>query len=395
MRSGLSQTVPISLFVACGLVGGVLCPTVATAQNTADPTTTPLPRIEFGSETGFDFGRILDSAKQTATFEFRNTGNAPLKITSVTSTCGCTEPLIEGVTMPSHKGGPITGAEYQPGEGAKITIKFDPLGKSGDNTQTVTITTNDPARPKIEMPVKAFVQPVVSLDPVALSVGQLERVGENEWTVNVISTDIPSKETPFQVVRASVTGQPDFGIVIGERKRITTEFGQAWNQAITLKYTGGAQARHVRGSIVIRTNDESRWLLSVPFEGDVMGDLRASTKSIRLGNNIELGAEVTKSLVISHPEGEAFRIAGVLDAGTRKPMVFAAAPATDADSPNSVEITMQFTATRPGPIRGKLLVLTDMTGEPPIEVSFFGNVAIPERRPAETGPIGPATGENK
>ncbi|MCA9278722.1 MAG: DUF1573 domain-containing protein [Phycisphaeraceae bacterium] len=385
---------PLVLGVCCATTL-LLTPHAAIAQSDETPAPTPLPHIEFESETGFDFGRILDTEHQSASFVFKNNGTAPLRILSVTSTCGCTEPEIDGITMPSKKGSPIDGAIYQPGEGSTIRIKFNPLGKSGDNTQTVTIMTNDPSRPKIELPVKAFVQPVVSLDPVALSVGQLERISESEWTVNIISTDIPDKEVPFAVERASVTGQPDFHVTVGDRTRINTEFGEAWNQALILRYTGGAQARHVRGSIVIRTNDESRWLLSIPFEGDVLGDLRANTKSIRLGNNIELGSDLTKSVVVFHPEGKAFGIKAVLDGTSRRPLAFSTSPADTEETPKGIDISMPFPTSRPGPVRGKVLVVTDLPGEPPIEVSYFGNIAIPERKPVETGPVGPQTGENK
>ena len=50
-----------------------------------------IAKIEFKTEV-IDYGTIEKGANGVRTFEFTNTGNAPLIISSVKSTCGCTVP---------------------------------------------------------------------------------------------------------------------------------------------------------------------------------------------------------------------------------------------------------------------------------------------------------------
>ena len=49
------------------------------------------PKIEFTKET-HDYGTIKYGADGTCTFEFKNTGNAPLIISNAKGSCGCTVP---------------------------------------------------------------------------------------------------------------------------------------------------------------------------------------------------------------------------------------------------------------------------------------------------------------
>lgn len=70
-----------------------------------------LAKIEF-KKTTIDYGTIEKGADGLRTFEFTNTGNAPLIISKVSSSCGC--------TVPKKPDGPI-----MPGETGEIQVKYD------------------------------------------------------------------------------------------------------------------------------------------------------------------------------------------------------------------------------------------------------------------------------
>lgn len=65
--------------------------------------TQDIPAIEFKS-VNHDFGKLDYKGDASYYFEFKNTGKAPLILTSVTASCGCTtpewpkEPILPGKT---------------------------------------------------------------------------------------------------------------------------------------------------------------------------------------------------------------------------------------------------------------------------------------------------------
>jgi hypothetical protein len=86
-------------------------------------------KIEFlNKDNTVDFGTVSkDSDSGIRTFEFRNTGDAPLIITNVQSTCGCTVP-----TKPTE---PIL-----PGNTGKIDVKYNM--NPGPIRKTITVESN-------------------------------------------------------------------------------------------------------------------------------------------------------------------------------------------------------------------------------------------------------------
>ncbi|MEM0941090.1 MAG: DUF1573 domain-containing protein [Bacteroidota bacterium] len=96
------------------------------------------PKIYF-TETSFDFGDINQGDKVEHTFEFENTGNEPLILSDVRTTCGCTAP-----EWPRE---PIA-----PGKKAKLKVVFNSTGKMGVQNKVITVmsnSVNNPARVKI------------------------------------------------------------------------------------------------------------------------------------------------------------------------------------------------------------------------------------------------------
>ncbi len=86
-------------------------------------------KIEFvAKDNTVDFGKVYkDSDSGLRTFEFKNTGDAPLIITNVQSTCGC--------TVPSKPTEPI-----MPGKTGKIDVKYNM--SPGPIRKTITVESN-------------------------------------------------------------------------------------------------------------------------------------------------------------------------------------------------------------------------------------------------------------
>lgn len=86
------------------------------------------PEITF-EEDQFDFGDIHQGDKVEHVFAFENTGNEPLIITNVQTTCGC--------TAPNWPRDPIA-----PGQASEVKVVFNSTGKIGRQHKVITIVSN-------------------------------------------------------------------------------------------------------------------------------------------------------------------------------------------------------------------------------------------------------------
>lgn len=97
----------------------------------AQEANVPGPMITF-EESEFNFQDIHQGEKVEHVFNFENTGDSPLIITNVQTTCGCTatnwerEPIL-------------------PGSKSSIKVSFNSAGKMGRQNKVITIISNSVA----------------------------------------------------------------------------------------------------------------------------------------------------------------------------------------------------------------------------------------------------------
>ncbi len=112
------------------------------------------PKIEFkDKDNTIDYGTVnKDDDSGLRSFEFTNTGDEPLIITNVQSTCGCTIP-----TKPTE---PIA-----PGKTGKIDVKYNM--HTGPIRKTITVESNainvEEGRVAIKIKGEVIEKPVVNL----------------------------------------------------------------------------------------------------------------------------------------------------------------------------------------------------------------------------------------
>lgn len=106
-------------------------------------------KIEFKTDV-IDYGIIEKGADGVRVFEFTNTGDAPLIISKVNSSCGC--------TVPKKPEGPIL-----PGETGEIEVKYD-TNRVNPIRKTITVISNADT-PTVALKIKGEV-----IDPSKTSV---------------------------------------------------------------------------------------------------------------------------------------------------------------------------------------------------------------------------------
>ena len=99
------------------------------AQTNQPTTDTKYPVIKF-EEPKFDFGTLHEGDVVTHVYKFKNTGDAPLIISRIKASCGCTVPS-------NWKKEPI-----MPGENSEFTVRFNTRNKIHKQHKTVTIYCN-------------------------------------------------------------------------------------------------------------------------------------------------------------------------------------------------------------------------------------------------------------
>ncbi|MFY0629463.1 MAG: DUF1573 domain-containing protein [Flavobacteriaceae bacterium] len=102
----------------------------------------------FKAET-INYGKVALKSDGVRVFEFTNTGNAPLIINKIVSSCGC--------TVPKKPEDPI-----MPGKTGKIEVKYD-TNKPGGFSKIITIYSNAKSGRKT-LRIKGYVEKTIILE---------------------------------------------------------------------------------------------------------------------------------------------------------------------------------------------------------------------------------------
>ena len=162
-----------AIFVWTALLSGCTNPSAPTALGPAAASERPIEQaatqqIQSASDTAaqaglsslsaisadgetYEFGSVIDGTIVAHTFVLANKGNGPLEIARVTTSCGCTTATLARMTL-------------EPGESVKLAaeLRTDGLGAPGGKsiTRTITVESNDSARPQMFLNLKGVVEPV-------------------------------------------------------------------------------------------------------------------------------------------------------------------------------------------------------------------------------------------
>ena len=136
-----------------------------------------------------DFGKIFDDKPVEVEFKFKNVGGGPLIITNVQTSCGCTTPDWDRQRK-----------QYGADETGTIKIRFDPAHKTGIQTKTITVESNDPANPRAQVTIKSQITPLVQLEPTYLA---FEPVQKGQGSTKIVK--VTGRKEGFKVADVPVS----------------------------------------------------------------------------------------------------------------------------------------------------------------------------------------------
>ncbi len=131
----------------------------ATAASSISSPNKPTPKVAV-DRTDYDFGTVDREVGGKHDFTFTNSGNAPLRISLTLASSPAATWKIEREMIP-------------PGESGKVTITWKPTKDPGSERQTATVSTNDPARPEVELTITGRIQVLLRSSPEELALGRV------------------------------------------------------------------------------------------------------------------------------------------------------------------------------------------------------------------------------
>jgi hypothetical protein len=149
-----------------------------------------------------EFGQIDAGGNIEINFEFSNAGNETLKITKISSSCGCLAVRLEK-------------KEYAPGERGTLPVTFFSRGYNGKLAKFVTVATNDEEKAKTRLKIsgmvvlKDFAEIGLSIDKIDFGVTTLG--GEYKETIKIKNTGT------IELRITEITHGPDFHLVFGTK----------------------------------------------------------------------------------------------------------------------------------------------------------------------------------
>ncbi len=193
-----------------------------------------------------DFGTILKGDTARHRFVFSNTGDAPLNVEKLSSSCGCTAALASAKVL-------------APGEQGEIQTSFDSTRFRGDISKTVYLYTNDPARPMVQLQLKAVVQEEVTLDPQLVNFGTVP--SRRMVTAKVVLLNqgesnirLGKPETTAPELTAGLSAE-----VIPSRGKVT----------LTLSLTPKPGQTRFSGYVLLKADGARNYDLQVPVYADI------------------------------------------------------------------------------------------------------------------------------
>lgn len=134
------------------------------------------PNISW-DEPSFDFGDVKEAGgKVSHKYVFTNTGNAPLVLTNVRPSCGCTS-------------SDYTKQPIAPGGKGYVSAAFDPNRRAGKNSKSITVTTNSkPPTTTLRFTVNVLPKPKTIEDDYPRVIGEL-RLKTNHLALMKVNTN--------------------------------------------------------------------------------------------------------------------------------------------------------------------------------------------------------------
>lgn len=286
-----------------------------------------------------DFGSSDWTRSISHVFEISNAGDEPLEIVDVKKGCGCTSVLLDGRSV-------------EPNATGKVKVGYRPIPgeyRSGENTFTVELITNDPARPVVTLSVTGELLAPLIVSPATIEFGDVPFGGTESKLLVVKSTESRDLSAVSAISRF-----PDIAL------SNPAENGREKTDEVRLRVDFSARSRigEIGETIFIRTGVEGVPLIPVKVSARVVSLWTIKPDFIDAGT-MPFGSKHEAEFHIWRPRDYTGQVSVLSQSGTR----LSIARLENVDMKEYERFELEFVATRPQGIVNELVVFTNDAGE--------------------------------
>ncbi|HEY9423123.1 MAG TPA: DUF1573 domain-containing protein [Thermoanaerobaculia bacterium] len=301
-----------------------------------------------------DVGTVPKGEKIIHDFAIRNDGDAPLEISNVKPACGCTVAEYDKVIAPGKTG--------------KVHAEVDTATFNGAIAKGVSVFTNDPDMPALELTVRAKVEPYIAVKPgyaryvTVQGEPQEGTIAQTLWVPDGTAMEIVKVDSPWPFLDVKVReAKPE------ERVTEPNAKGKQWRVEMTL--ANNAKVGPLSDYVTIHTNHPKQKIVQVPVSGFVR-PVVAVTPQVADFGRVEIKEAMRRSLNIRNFATEPIKVTGVEQ--TVKGIEAKLEPLEEGRE-YQVRVTLTPQMAK-GPFTGKLMIKTDSPKVPTLEVELKGIV---------------------
>lgn len=315
------------------------------------------PDYEFGSIRSGDVKAI------SHTFVFRNSGEETLVISKVKPSCGCTSAIA-------------SATQVAPGATATLTATLNPKGKSGKQTITVRVTSNDPTNTVQVFKMVGTILSPWRIFPVQLDLGALGKL-QSATKDAIVTSQYLIDEPHFKItglkasspeIRAVTAGAPPTKADSANNSYV--EVQRIVRVNVTAGQTEGQQTQRV----YVSTDDPKNPTHTLTVRWNVEGDISRRPEKVFV-SNIK-GKKNNRDLTLSSRSGTAFEVTSIEVQGSKGNDDLEIILKPDSTPTRKVyTISTKIISDAPTDTRsGKILFKTNSPDQPEIVVSYVATL---------------------
>lgn len=298
-----------------------------------------------------DAGNVPKGEKITHDFVIRNDGENVLEISDVRPECGCTVADFD--------------RSIAPGETGVVHAALDSSTFAGPISKTITVYTNDPVNPRLQLAVKAVVEPYLFIQPgyarfVKSQRSEPGKVDQIVFTTTFDDLQILRAESPYPFLEVSYRKADE-----GDEPR-DAGVGNQWVVTMSLDYSG-APVGTLADYVTLHTNHPQQAIAKIPISGFVRPMIAVTPTTADFGE-IDVAEDTNASMIIRSFADENV---AVTSATTDVPGVDLAVSPIEEGKRYSLSVTLSPEMPK-GPFDGTIQIRTDSPKTPLIEVPLRG-----------------------